>query len=106
MKSCKYGEDGSSEHLVFLLLIFLLLSSSSSSLSSSLFIIAVVVVVVDLQSDRWDDGCFQNEAMTGTYTQNSVISRITLALMEDTGSVLHFPFFLPCLLTAGLGGGG
>lgn len=28
---------------------------------------------------------FQNEAMTGTYTQNPVISRITLAALEDTG---------------------
>jgi hypothetical protein len=28
---------------------------------------------------------FQNEAMTGTHTQNPVYSRITLALMEDTG---------------------
>ncbi len=27
----------------------------------------------------------QNEAMTGTHTQNSIYSRITLALMEDTG---------------------
>jgi len=26
--------------------------------------------------------------MTGTYTQNPVISRITLALMEDSGFVL------------------
>ena len=31
---------------------------------------------------------FQNEMMTGTYTQNPVISRVTLALMEDTGFVL------------------
>lgn len=28
---------------------------------------------------------FQNEAMTGSHTQNRVFSRITLALMEDTG---------------------
>jgi len=27
----------------------------------------------------------QNEMMTGTYTQNPVMSRITLALMEDSG---------------------
>ena len=27
----------------------------------------------------------QNEVMTGTYTQNPLISDITLALMEDTG---------------------
>ncbi|EHH25377.1 hypothetical protein EGK_21464 [Macaca mulatta] len=30
-------------------------------------------------------GDFQNEAMTGSHTQNRVLSRITLALMEDTG---------------------
>lgn len=30
-------------------------------------------------------GNFQNEAMTGSHTQNRVFSRITLALMEDTG---------------------
>lgn len=29
--------------------------------------------------------CLQNEAMTGTHTQNSVFSRITFAMMEDTG---------------------
>jgi len=29
----------------------------------------------------------QNEMMTGTYTQNPVMSRITLALMEDSGLV-------------------
>ena len=29
----------------------------------------------------------QNEVMTGTYTQNPMVSRITLALMEDTGFV-------------------
>jgi leishmanolysin-like peptidase len=31
--------------------------------------------------------CFflQNEAMTGTHTQNPIYSRITMALMEDTG---------------------
>ena len=28
---------------------------------------------------------FGNEAMTGTYTHNPVFSRVTLALMEDTG---------------------
>lgn len=27
----------------------------------------------------------QNEAMTGIYTHNSIFSRITLAMMEDTG---------------------
>ena len=34
---------------------------------------------------HWEKRVFQNEAMTGTYTQNPVFSRITLALMEDTG---------------------
>ena len=29
--------------------------------------------------------CYQNEAMTGTHTQNPIYSRITMALMEDTG---------------------
>lgn len=34
---------------------------------------------------HWEKRIFENEAMTGTYTQNPVFSRITLALMEDTG---------------------
>ncbi|KAK6182580.1 hypothetical protein SNE40_010233 [Patella caerulea] len=34
---------------------------------------------------HWEKRVFENEAMTGTYTQSSVISRITLAVMEDTG---------------------
>ena len=34
---------------------------------------------------HWEKRMFENEAMTGTYTQNPVFSRITLALMEDTG---------------------
>ncbi|CAG5126698.1 unnamed protein product, partial [Candidula unifasciata] len=34
---------------------------------------------------HWEKRVFENEAMTGTYTQNSVISRITLAMLEDTG---------------------
>ncbi|KAL5010564.1 hypothetical protein ScPMuIL_012869 [Solemya velum] len=34
---------------------------------------------------HWEKRLFENEAMTGTYTQNPVISRVTLALMEDTG---------------------
>jgi len=37
---------------------------------------------------------FQNEMMTGTYTQNPVMSRITLALMEDTGFVLLCSLFI------------
>lgn len=34
---------------------------------------------------HWEKRLFENEAMTGTYTQNPVFSRITLGLMEDTG---------------------
>ncbi|XP_061381728.1 leishmanolysin-like peptidase isoform X1 [Danaus plexippus] len=34
---------------------------------------------------HWEKRVFENEAMTGTHTQNSVFSRITFALMEDTG---------------------
>ncbi|KAI4464429.1 leishmanolysin-like peptidase [Holotrichia oblita] len=34
---------------------------------------------------HWEKRVFENEAMTGTHTQNSVITNITLALMEDTG---------------------
>ncbi|XP_048752274.1 leishmanolysin-like peptidase [Ostrea edulis] len=34
---------------------------------------------------HWEKRLFENEVMTGTYTQNPVISRVTLALMEDTG---------------------
>ncbi|XP_077284590.1 leishmanolysin-like peptidase, invadolysin isoform X2 [Arctopsyche grandis] len=34
---------------------------------------------------HWEKRIMENEAMTGTHTQNPVFSRITLALMEDTG---------------------
>lgn len=34
---------------------------------------------------HWEKRLFENEAMTGTHTQNPVYSRLTLALMEDTG---------------------
>ncbi|ESN92826.1 hypothetical protein HELRODRAFT_69677, partial [Helobdella robusta] len=34
---------------------------------------------------HWEKRVFENELMTGTYTQNLVISRITLALLDDTG---------------------
>ena len=34
---------------------------------------------------HWEKRVFENEAMTGTYTQHPVFSKITLALMEDTG---------------------
>lgn len=34
---------------------------------------------------HWEKRVFENEGMTGTFSQNSVFSRFTLALMEDTG---------------------
>ncbi|RNA21167.1 leishmanolysin-like peptidase [Brachionus plicatilis] len=34
---------------------------------------------------HWEKRVFENEAMTGTYTQNSVFSKITFAFLEDTG---------------------
>ncbi|CAF1091970.1 unnamed protein product, partial [Brachionus calyciflorus] len=34
---------------------------------------------------HWEKRVFENEAMTGTYTQNSIFSRITFAFLEDTG---------------------
>ncbi|KAK0059365.1 leishmanolysin-like peptidase [Biomphalaria pfeifferi] len=34
---------------------------------------------------HWEKRIFENEAMTGTYTHNSIFSRITFAMMEDTG---------------------
>ncbi|XP_076260842.1 leishmanolysin-like peptidase, invadolysin isoform X1 [Rhynchophorus ferrugineus] len=34
---------------------------------------------------HWEKRVFESEAMTGTHTHNPIISRITLALMEDTG---------------------
>ncbi|XP_026483099.2 leishmanolysin-like peptidase isoform X1 [Vanessa tameamea] len=34
---------------------------------------------------HWEKRVFENEAMTGTHTQNSVFSRVTFAMMEDTG---------------------
>ncbi|XP_018900151.2 leishmanolysin-like peptidase [Bemisia tabaci] len=34
---------------------------------------------------HWEKRVFENEAMTGTHTQNPTYSRVTLALMEDTG---------------------
>lgn len=41
--------------------------------------------IVGTALTHWEKRIFENEAMTGTYTQNPVISRVTLALMEDTG---------------------
>lgn len=34
---------------------------------------------------HWEKRLFENEAMTGTHTQNSVYSRISLAVLQDTG---------------------
>lgn len=34
---------------------------------------------------HWEKRLFENEAMTGTHTQNSVYSRLTLAALQDTG---------------------
>lgn len=34
---------------------------------------------------HWEKRLFENEGMTGVFTQNSAFSRLTLALMEDTG---------------------
>lgn len=34
---------------------------------------------------HWEKRVFENEAMTGVHTQNPVYSRITLALLEDSG---------------------
>ncbi|XP_043929619.1 leishmanolysin-like peptidase [Protopterus annectens] len=35
--------------------------------------------------NHWEKRLLENEAMTGSHTQNRVFSRITLAMMEDTG---------------------
>ncbi|XP_068726992.1 leishmanolysin-like peptidase isoform X1 [Montipora capricornis] len=40
---------------------------------------------VGTEYTHWEKRLFENEAMTGTYTQDPVFSRITFALMEDTG---------------------
>lgn len=34
---------------------------------------------------HWEKRLFENEAMTGTHTQNSIYSRLTLAVLQDTG---------------------
>ncbi|MFH4975951.1 hypothetical protein AB6A40_002660 [Gnathostoma spinigerum] len=34
---------------------------------------------------HWEKRLFENEAMTGTHTQNPVYTRLTLALLEDSG---------------------
>uniref|UniRef100_A0A8D2IYF1 Leishmanolysin-like peptidase n=1 Tax=Varanus komodoensis TaxID=61221 RepID=A0A8D2IYF1_VARKO len=42
--------------------------------------------------NHWEKRLLENEAMTGSHTQNRVFSRITLALMEDTGKELVAPY--------------
>uniref|UniRef100_A0A8C7B0D8 Leishmanolysin-like peptidase n=1 Tax=Neovison vison TaxID=452646 RepID=A0A8C7B0D8_NEOVI len=42
--------------------------------------------------NHWEKRLLENEAMTGSHTQNRVFSRITLALMEDTGRQTLSPF--------------
>lgn len=44
-----------------------------------------IVAAIGTALTHWEKRAFENEAMTGTHTQNPVYSRITLALMEDTG---------------------
>ncbi|XP_036889572.1 leishmanolysin-like peptidase isoform X2 [Sturnira hondurensis] len=42
--------------------------------------------------NHWEKRLLENEAMTGSHTQNRVLSRITLALMEDTGRQSLSPY--------------
>ncbi|XP_057359597.1 leishmanolysin-like peptidase isoform X4 [Manis pentadactyla] len=42
--------------------------------------------------NHWEKRLLENEAMTGSHTQNRVLSRITLALMEDTGRRMLSPY--------------
>nr|XP_020038900.1 leishmanolysin-like peptidase isoform X2 [Castor canadensis] len=42
--------------------------------------------------NHWEKRLLENEAMTGSHTQNRVLSRITLALMEDTGRQVLSPY--------------
>ncbi|XP_025233514.1 leishmanolysin-like peptidase isoform X2 [Theropithecus gelada] len=42
--------------------------------------------------NHWEKRLLENEAMTGSHTQNRVLSRITLALMEDTGRQTLSPY--------------
>nr|XP_003412999.1 leishmanolysin-like peptidase isoform X2 [Loxodonta africana] len=42
--------------------------------------------------NHWEKRLLENEAMTGSHTQNRVLSRITLALMEDTGRQMPTPY--------------
>ncbi|XP_043215094.1 leishmanolysin-like peptidase isoform X2 [Amphibalanus amphitrite] len=53
---------------------------------------------------HWEKRLFENEAMTGTHTQNPVYSRLTLALMEDTGWYLpNYEMAQPLRWGRGLG---
>lgn len=53
---------------------------------------------------HWEKRVFENEAMTGTHTQNPVYSRLTLALMEDTGWYrANYSMAQPLLWGRGLG---
>ncbi|XP_035379419.1 leishmanolysin-like peptidase [Electrophorus electricus] len=40
---------------------------------------------IGTELNHWEKRLLENEAMTGSHTQNRVFSRITLAIMEDTG---------------------
>uniref|UniRef100_A0A8B9RPK4 Leishmanolysin-like peptidase n=1 Tax=Astyanax mexicanus TaxID=7994 RepID=A0A8B9RPK4_ASTMX len=42
--------------------------------------------------NHWEKRLLENEAMTGSHTQNRVFSRITLAIMEDTGRLSLTPY--------------
>ncbi|XP_006869439.1 PREDICTED: leishmanolysin-like peptidase isoform X2 [Chrysochloris asiatica] len=42
--------------------------------------------------NHWEKRLLENEAMTGSHTQNRALSRITLALMEDTGRQMKSPY--------------
>ena len=50
-----------------------------------LIVLFVCLFCLGTALTHWEKRAFENEAMTGTHTQNPVYSRITLALMEDTG---------------------
>ena len=47
---------------------------------------------------HWEKRIFQNEAMTGTvHTENPVYSRLTFALLEDSGWYLpNYEMVIPC----------
>ncbi|EAW92253.1 leishmanolysin-like (metallopeptidase M8 family), isoform CRA_c [Homo sapiens] len=47
---------------------------------------------VGTELNHWEKRLLENEAMTGSHTQNRVLSRITLALMEDTGRQMLSPY--------------